>query len=48
MYLLHLTHIPSGVEQTIPCTSAFLRALWIISLSSQSVIVRCEDRGVSA
>jgi hypothetical protein len=42
-FLLHLTH-PSGTVQTVPCATRFLRALWIISLAGQPVVVRIEDR----
>lgn len=42
MFLLHIAH-PSGVVQTVPCASAFLRALWMISLSEYPVVLRTED-----
>ena len=42
-YLLHITH-PSGLVQTVPCASAFLRGLWVISLAGKPVTLRCEDR----
>lgn len=47
MYLLHVTH-PSGAVSTITCPSVLVRALWIIQLACQPVIVRCEDRAVAA
>lgn len=47
MFLLHLTH-PNGNLQTLTYASAFLRALWIISLAGQPVVVRLEDRAVAS
>jgi hypothetical protein len=47
MFLLHLTY-PSGTVQTVSCASAFVRALWIISLTEHPVTLRCEDRVVAA
>jgi hypothetical protein len=47
MFLLHVT-FPSGTLQTRAFASPLLRALWMISLVSQDVTVRCEDRAVSA
>jgi hypothetical protein len=42
-FLLHIHH-PSGTVQTVPFASAFQRALVMISLAAQPVILRLEDR----
>jgi len=44
VYLLHVTTLATGAVKTVTCASAFLRALWIISLAGQPVTLRCEDR----
>ena len=41
-FLLHLTYA-SGLVQTVPFASAFDRALWIITLSTQPVGLRSEN-----
>ena len=42
MFALHLTY-PSGVVQTMTFTSAFSRALAMITLASQPVVLQIEE-----
>jgi hypothetical protein len=42
-YLLHVTNA-DGTVTTVPCASALIRGLWMISLATSPVTLRTEDR----
>jgi len=43
MFLLHLTWTATALQQTLAFESAFKRALWMIALTAQPVVLEAED-----
>jgi hypothetical protein len=43
MFLLHLYYAHTDLHQTLAFESAFKRALWMIALTAQPVVLTVED-----